>query len=100
MAYSANTKKTIAQDQGDMRKSAVIQMIVDIAGELIRSKVAMDDRDRTFATEIIEQGNVEVLSLSIEKIACIIDLLSFSNNYSIEEIDDCIDFLQEHQKDK
>ena len=91
--------KTKVQDQRDMRKSAAIQMIVDIADELIKSKVAMEDRHKNFASEIIEHGNVEITSLSSEKIACIIELLFFSGSYSIEEIDDCIDFLLEHQTD-
>ena len=77
-----------------MNKSQAIETTLNIAKELVESDAAMNDGEKSIANKINHQGKHGIDSLSDQEIEHVISFLFFSSNYSIEEIDDCVDFLK------
>jgi hypothetical protein len=82
-----------------MKKSQIIRLILDIASEVTKSEVTMNDDEIKIAKKIIRQGKSVFAFLNAQEIEHIINFLFLSIHHSCEEIDECIDFLKEKQSE-
>jgi len=75
-----------------MNKSQIIQTILDVANNAVKSKIAVDDETMKVAKKIVCEGDLVLTFLNVKETEHVISLLSYYHSY--EEIDDCIDFLK------
>ena len=80
-----------------MKKPQVLELILNVAKELLESKVVMNSEEMEVANKINSLGEKGIMSLNEQETEHAISILFLSEKLAIERIDVCIDFLQENK---
>jgi hypothetical protein len=80
-----------------MKKPQVLEVILNVAKELLESKVVMNNEEMEVANKINSLGEKGIMSLNEQETEHAISILFLSEKFAIERIDVCIDFLQENK---
>lgn len=80
-----------------MKKPQVLELILNVAKELLESKVVMNSEEMEVANKINSLGEKGIMSLNEQETEHAISILFLSEKFAIERIDVCIDFLQENK---
>ena len=80
-----------------MKKPQVLELILNVAKELLESKVVMNSEEMEVANKINSLGEKGIMSLNEQETEHAISILFLSEKYAIERIDVCIDLLQENK---
>jgi hypothetical protein len=81
-----------------MKKPQVLELILNVAKELLESKVVMNSEEMEVANKINSLGEKGIMSLNEQETEHAISILFLSEKFAIERIDVCIDFLQENKR--
>ena len=81
-----------------MKKPQVLKLILNVAKELLESKVVMNSEEMEVANKINSLGEKGIMSLNEQETEHAISILFLSEKLAIERIDVCIDFLQENKR--
>ena len=81
-----------------MKKPQVLELILNVAKELLESKVVMNSEEMEVANKINSLGEKGIMSLNEQEKEHAISILFLSEKFTIERIDVCIDFLQENKR--
>jgi hypothetical protein len=81
-----------------MKKPQVLELILNVAKELLESKVVMNSEEMEVANKINSLGEKGIMSLNEQETEHAISILFLSEKFTIERIDVCIDFLQENKR--
>lgn len=80
-----------------MKKPQVLELILNVAKELLESKVVMNSEEMEVANKINSLGEKGIMSLNEQETEHAISILFLSEKFAIGRIDVCIDFLQENK---
>ena len=80
-----------------MKKPQVLELILNVAKELLESKVVMNSEEMEVANKINSLGEKGIMSLNEQETEHAISILFLSEKFAIERIGVCIDFLQENK---
>ena len=80
-----------------MKKPQVLELILNVAKELLESKVVMNSEEMEVANKINSLGEKGIMSLNEQETEHAISILFLSEKFAIERIDVCIDFLQKNK---
>ena len=80
-----------------MKKPQVLELILNVAKELLESKVVMNSEEMEVANKINSLGEKGIMSLNEQETEHAISILFLSEKFAIERIDVCIDLLQENK---
>jgi hypothetical protein len=80
-----------------MKKPQVLELILNVAKELLESKVVMNSEEMEVANKINSLGEKGIMSLNEQETEHAISILFLSEKFAVERIDVCIDFLQENK---
>tara|TARA_B100001093_G_scaffold210011_1_gene201699 strand:+ start:132 stop:383 length:252 start_codon:yes stop_codon:yes gene_type:complete len=80
-----------------MKKPQVLELILNVAKELLESKVVMNNEEMEVANKINSLGEKGIMSLNEQETEHAISILFLSEKFAIERIDVCIDLLQENK---
>ena len=81
-----------------MKKPQVLELILNVAKELLESKVVMNSEEMEVANKINSLGEKGIMSLNEQETEHAISILFLSEKFTTERIDVCIDFLQENKR--
>ena len=81
-----------------MKKPQVLELILNVAKELLESKVVMNSEEMEVANKINSLGEKGIMSLNEQETEHAISILFLSEKFAIGRIDACIDFLQENKR--
>ena len=81
-----------------MKKPQVLELILNVAKELLESKVVMNSEEMEVANKINSLGEKGIMSSNEQETEHAISILFLSEKFAIERIDVCIDFLQENKR--
>ena len=81
-----------------MKKPQVLELILNVAKELLESKVVMNSEEMEVANKINSLGEKGIMSLNEQETEHAISILFLSEKFTIERIDVCKDFLQENKR--
>lgn len=81
-----------------MKKPQVLELILNVAKELLESKVVMNSEEMEVANKINSLGEKGIMSLNEQETEHAISILFLSEKFTIERIDVCIDSLQENKR--
>ena len=79
-----------------MKKPQVLELILNVAKELLESKVVMNSEEMEVANKINSLGEKGIMSLNEQETEHAISILFLSEKFAIGRIDVCIDLLQEN----
>ena len=81
-----------------MKKPQVLELILNVAKELLESKVVMNSEEMEVANKINSLGEKGIMSLNEQETEHAISILFLSEKFALGRIDVCIDFLQENKR--
>lgn len=71
----------------------MIKLILDIVSDIASDNIAMNDEERIVINKIEKLGEKGLFSLTPKETEHVITAMSYHDNYSWNEMDECFDFI-------